>query len=47
MMKDVKSSINMETIVKQEVARTHAYFSKFDKSITLGKVEGSIEVLQK
>lgn len=46
MMKDVKSSITMEKIVKQKVPTTHAYSSKFDKSITLGKVEGSIEAIR-
>ncbi|TMW93781.1 hypothetical protein EJD97_011169 [Solanum chilense] len=46
MMKDVKSSITMEKIVKQKVPTTHTYSSKFDKSITLGKVEGSIEAIR-
>lgn len=46
-MKDVKSSITMDKLVKQISPTTHAYSSKFDKSITLGKVEGSIEVLEK
>lgn len=47
MMKDVKASITMETILKEKVSKTNAYSSKFDKSITLGRVEGSVEVLQK
>ncbi|KAK4723355.1 hypothetical protein R3W88_026134 [Solanum pinnatisectum] len=46
MMKDVKSSITMEKIVKQKVPTTHTYLSKFDKSITLGKVEGSVEAIR-
>ncbi|XP_055808743.1 protein ENHANCED DOWNY MILDEW 2 isoform X2 [Solanum dulcamara] len=46
MMKDVKSSITIEKIVKQKAPTTHAYSSKFDKSITLGKVEGSIEAIR-
>ncbi|CAN4097164.1 unnamed protein product [Withania somnifera] len=45
MMKDVKSSITMEKIV-QKGPKTHAYSSKFDKSITLGKVEGSVEAIR-
>ncbi|KAJ8534425.1 hypothetical protein K7X08_016153 [Anisodus acutangulus] len=46
MMKDVKSSITMDKIVKNKVPTTHAYSSKFDKSITLGKVEGSVEAIR-
>nr|XP_009774259.1 PREDICTED: uncharacterized protein LOC104224336 [Nicotiana sylvestris] len=45
-MKDVKSSITMDKLVKQISPTTHAYSSKFDKSITLGKVEGSIEAIR-
>ncbi|CAN4117815.1 unnamed protein product [Withania somnifera] len=45
MMKDVKSSITMEKIV-QKVPKTHTYSSKFDKSITSGKVEGSFEAIR-
>ncbi|KAM3286954.1 protein ENHANCED DOWNY MILDEW 2 [Capsicum chacoense] len=46
MMKDVKASITMETILKEKVSKTNAYSSKFDKSITLGRVEGSVEAIR-
>ncbi|XP_059301072.1 protein ENHANCED DOWNY MILDEW 2 isoform X2 [Lycium ferocissimum] len=46
MMEDAKSLITMDKIVKHKVPTTHAYSSKFDKSITLGKVEGSVEAIR-
>lgn len=46
-MKDAASSITLAEInEKHKVPTTHAYSSKnsVDKTITLGKVEGSVEV---
>lgn len=46
-MKDAASSVRMEEILKRhKIPSTHAYSSKsaVDKAITLGKVEGSVEV---
>lgn len=46
-MKEATSSVTLEEIVKQhKVPSTHTSSSRYvvDKTITLGKVEGSIEV---
>ncbi|XP_059666481.1 protein ENHANCED DOWNY MILDEW 2 [Cornus florida] len=47
--KDASSSITLEQIIKKhKVPTTHAYSSRYvvDKTITMGKVEGSIEALR-
>lgn len=47
-MKKAASSITLEDVIKKhEVPSTHAYCSKnvVDKTITLGKVEATVEVL--
>lgn len=47
LMKETESSICLEDILaKQKVPSTHAYSSKsvVDRTITLGKIEGSVEV---
>ncbi|KAA8523606.1 hypothetical protein F0562_010029 [Nyssa sinensis] len=49
LMKDASASIKLEDIIeKHKVPTTHAYSSKnvVDKTITLGKVEGSIEAVR-
>uniref|UniRef100_A0A5B7BGT9 Zinc finger PHD-type domain-containing protein n=1 Tax=Davidia involucrata TaxID=16924 RepID=A0A5B7BGT9_DAVIN len=49
LMKDASSSITLENIIeKHKVPTTHAYSSRnvVDKTITLGKVEGSIEAVR-
>ena len=46
-MKEAESSITLEDIkAKHKVPSTHAYSSKgvVDRTITLGKIEGSVEV---
>ena len=47
LVKDAASSLTLENITKQHKGRmTHAYSSRnvVDKALTLGKVEGSVEV---
>ena len=47
LMKEAESSITLEDIkAKHKVPSTHAYSSKgvVDRTITLGKIEGSVEV---
>ena len=47
LIKDAASSITLEAVIeKHKVPSTHAYSSKnvVDKTITLGKLEGSVEV---
>ncbi|CAK9163878.1 unnamed protein product [Ilex paraguariensis] len=49
LMKDAASSITLEQVIKKhKVPITHAYSSRsaVDKTITLGKVEGSVEALR-
>lgn len=46
-MKEAASSITLDDVIKKhEVPSTHAHSSKnvVDKNITLGKVEGTVEV---
>lgn len=48
LMKDAASSITLEDVIrKHKVPSTHAFSSKnaVERNITLGKVEGSVEVV--
>ncbi|XVF70768.1 hypothetical protein PTKIN_Ptkin11bG0188800 [Pterospermum kingtungense] len=49
LMKEAESSVTMEDIIaKHKVPSTHAYSSKsvVDRTITLGKIEGSVEAVR-
>ncbi|XVF03728.1 hypothetical protein REPUB_Repub05bG0018800 [Reevesia pubescens] len=49
LMKEAESSVTLEDVIaKQKVPSTHAYSSKslVDKTITLGKIEGSVEAVR-
>lgn len=47
LLKDANKAVTLEDVIeKHKVPSTHAYSSKYivDKTITLGKLEGSVEV---
>ncbi|XP_022716813.1 protein ENHANCED DOWNY MILDEW 2 [Durio zibethinus] len=49
LMKEAESSVTLEDVIaKQKVPSTHAYSSKsvVDRTITLGKIEGSVEAVR-